>query len=107
MLAQKTQKTLVNLTKVCDFLPIYTPNVNGLWKKKSKHRCCVFKTNKAEICNQNVFSAFQADEPAPVGNYDQRKQEEETRLQIVLERLNALIVELSPPGPSSAAGSVQ
>lgn len=55
--------------------------------------------------NQNLF--FQADEPAPVGNYDQRKQEEERRLQNVLERLNTLFLELSPPGPSSAAGSVQ
>lgn len=49
---------------------------------------------------------FKADEPAPVGNYDQRKQEEERRLESVLERLNALFLELSPPGPSSAAGSV-
>lgn len=53
------------------------------------------------------FSDLQADEPAPVGNYGQRKQEEERRLQNVLERLNTLYLELSPPGPSSAAGSVQ
>ncbi|XP_019945284.2 nephrocystin-1 [Paralichthys olivaceus] len=45
-----------------------------------------------------------ADELAPVGNYDQRKQEEETRLQNILERLNILSLELSPPGPSTAAG---
>ncbi|XP_056148020.1 nephrocystin-1 isoform X2 [Lampris incognitus] len=45
-----------------------------------------------------------ADEPAPVGNYDQRKQEEERRLQGLMEKLNILSLELSPPGPSSAAG---
>uniref|UniRef100_A0A672G967 Nephronophthisis 1 n=1 Tax=Salarias fasciatus TaxID=181472 RepID=A0A672G967_SALFA len=47
----------------------------------------------------------QADELAPVGNYDQRKQEEETRLQSILECLNNLSLELSPPGPSTTAGS--
>ncbi|KAK2824540.1 hypothetical protein Q5P01_021715 [Channa striata] len=47
-----------------------------------------------------------ADEPAPVGNYDQRKQEEERRLQNILDRLNSLSLKLSPPGPSSAAGNV-
>uniref|UniRef100_A0A3Q1FZK0 Uncharacterized protein n=1 Tax=Acanthochromis polyacanthus TaxID=80966 RepID=A0A3Q1FZK0_9TELE len=53
-----------------------------------------------------ILTSFQADELAPVGNYDQRKQEEERRLQSILERLNSLSLELSPPGPSSAAGSV-
>lgn len=52
------------------------------------------------------MSDFKADEPAPVGNYDLRKREEEGRLDNVLERLNTLFLELSPPGPSSAAGSV-
>nr|XP_020457314.1 nephrocystin-1 isoform X2 [Monopterus albus] len=47
-----------------------------------------------------------ADELAPVGNYDQRKQEEERRLQYILENLNTLSLELSPPGPSTAAGNV-
>ncbi len=41
-----------------------------------------------------------------MGNYDQRKQEEEKRLQNILERVNTLSLELSPPGPSTAAGSV-
>ncbi|XP_029031289.1 nephrocystin-1 isoform X2 [Betta splendens] len=43
-----------------------------------------------------------ADELAPIGNYDQRKQEEEGRLQSILERLNTLSLKLSPPGPSAA-----
>lgn len=41
-----------------------------------------------------------------MGNYDQRKQEEERRLQDMLERINTLSLELSPPGPSTTAGSV-
>lgn len=41
-----------------------------------------------------------------MGNYDQRKQEQERRLQDMLERIDTLSLKLSPPGPSSAAGSV-
>ncbi|KAM4607413.1 nephrocystin-1 [Polymixia lowei] len=46
-------------------------------------------------------------EPAPVGNYDQRKREEERRLQVIIERLTSLSLELSPPGPSSAVRDAQ
>lgn len=64
------------------------------------------KKNEAQYLIKISMSDFKADEPAPVGNYDLRKQEEERRLHNVLERLNTLFLELSPPGPSSAAGSV-
>uniref|UniRef100_A0A3Q4MND3 Nephronophthisis 1 n=1 Tax=Neolamprologus brichardi TaxID=32507 RepID=A0A3Q4MND3_NEOBR len=50
---------------------------------------------------------FQGDELAPVGNYDQRKQEEERRVQNIVERLKTLSLELSPPGPSTEAGLVK
>uniref|UniRef100_A0A3B4FTL9 Nephrocystin 1 n=1 Tax=Pundamilia nyererei TaxID=303518 RepID=A0A3B4FTL9_9CICH len=49
----------------------------------------------------------QGDELAPVGNYDQRKQEEERRVQNIVERLKTLSLELSPPGPSTEAGLVK
>ncbi|XP_037542884.1 nephrocystin-1 [Nematolebias whitei] len=45
-------------------------------------------------------------ELAPVQDrmrYDQKKQQEERRLKNILERLNTLSLELSPPGPSTAA----
>ncbi|KAM6997733.1 nephrocystin-1 isoform 2-T2 [Tautogolabrus adspersus] len=58
----------------------------------------------AEKTQRMLKNLTKADELAPVGNYDQRKQEEEGRLQNLLERINALSLELSPPGPSSAAG---
>lgn len=60
------------------------------------------------LCHDVVICCmiFQADELAPVGNYDQRKQEEERRLQNILECLNKLSLELSPPGPSTIARSV-
>lgn len=52
----------------------------------------------------SVNFVFQADELAPVGNYDQRKLEEERRLQNILGHLVTLSLELSPPGPSTQAG---
>ena len=64
--------------------------------------CCVL----LRFVHLSSLLASQADELAPVGNYAQRKQDEETRLQDVLERLNSLSLQLSPPGPSTAAGSV-
>ncbi|XP_041865417.1 nephrocystin-1 [Melanotaenia boesemani] len=55
----------------------------------------------AEMTQKSLQKLTKADELAPVGNYDQRKQEEEKRLQNILERLNTLAVMLSPPGPST------
>ncbi|XP_037321154.2 nephrocystin-1 [Pungitius pungitius] len=58
----------------------------------------------AEKTQRTLMKLTKADEPAPVGNYEQRKQAEETRLEDILKRVNGLSLELSPPGPSSAAG---
>ncbi|XP_067466719.1 nephrocystin-1 isoform X2 [Thunnus thynnus] len=58
----------------------------------------------AEKTLKTLKKLTKADELAPVGNYDQRKLEEERRLQNILESLNTLSLELSPPGPSTAAG---
>uniref|UniRef100_A0A3B5M307 Nephronophthisis 1 n=1 Tax=Xiphophorus couchianus TaxID=32473 RepID=A0A3B5M307_9TELE len=61
----------------------------------------VFSAEKTLKTLQNLTKA---DELAPVGNYDQRKLEEERRLQNILGRLVTLSLELSPPGPSTQAG---
>ncbi|XP_071370301.1 nephrocystin-1, partial [Centroberyx affinis] len=66
------------------------------------HRCQELQTS-AQKTMGTLRKLTKADEPAPVGNYDQRKQEEERRLQGLMERLSSLSLELSPPGPSSAA----
>ncbi|XP_041644770.1 nephrocystin-1 isoform X3 [Cheilinus undulatus] len=60
----------------------------------------------AEKTQRTLKNLTKADELAPVGNYDQRKQEEERRLQTLVERINMLSLELSPPGPSAVAGDV-
>ncbi|CAN9499587.1 unnamed protein product [Ophioblennius macclurei] len=58
----------------------------------------------AEKTQNTLKKLTKADELAPVGNYDQRKQQEETRLRGIVERLNHLSLELSPAGPSSGTG---
>ncbi|XP_030603978.1 nephrocystin-1 isoform X2 [Archocentrus centrarchus] len=69
-------------------------------------RRCQELQMSAEDTLRTLKKLTKADELAPVGNYDQRKQEEERRVQNILERLNTLSMELSPPGPSTEAGNV-
>ncbi|XP_034463709.1 nephrocystin-1 [Hippoglossus hippoglossus] len=71
--------------------------------EEASRRCQELQLS-AEKTLRTLRKLTKADELAPVGNYAQRKQEEETRLQNELERLNSLSLQLSPPGPSSAAG---
>ncbi|KAF7220260.1 nephrocystin-1 isoform X1 [Nothobranchius furzeri] len=67
---------------------------------------CLELQMSAEKTLRTLLSLRKADELAPVGSYDQRKQEEEKRLKNILERLNKLFMEISPPGPSSEIESV-
>uniref|UniRef100_A0A667ZYM0 Nephronophthisis 1 n=1 Tax=Myripristis murdjan TaxID=586833 RepID=A0A667ZYM0_9TELE len=53
------------------------------------NRCRELQTS-AEKTMGTLKKLTKADELAPVGNYDQRKQEEERRLQGIMERLNTL-----------------
>ncbi|XP_061692351.1 nephrocystin-1 isoform X2 [Syngnathoides biaculeatus] len=69
-------------------------------KEESFRRCQELQLS-AEKTLKNLTQLTKADEIAPVGNYDQRKLEEERRLRSVLEQLNKLSAELSPPGPST------
>ncbi|XP_025753401.1 nephrocystin-1 isoform X1 [Oreochromis niloticus] len=69
-------------------------------------RRCQKLQMSAEETLRTLKKLSKADELAPVGNYDQRKQEEERRVQNILERLKTLSLELSPPGPSTEAGNV-
>ncbi|KAG7512885.1 nephrocystin-1 isoform X1 [Solea senegalensis] len=69
-------------------------------------RKCQELQMSAENTLRTLKKLTKADELAPVGNYDLRKKEEEKRLQNILEHLNTLSLELSPPGPSSVASNV-
>ncbi|XP_055083431.1 nephrocystin-1 isoform X1 [Periophthalmus magnuspinnatus] len=68
------------------------------------------RCQELQINGEKTLKALNAltkvDEPAPVGNYDQRKQEEVTKLQNILKLLETLFLELSPPGPSSTTEDI-
>ncbi|XP_077437421.1 nephrocystin-1 isoform X2 [Vanacampus margaritifer] len=76
-------------------------DVKGVETKEESFRRCQELQKSAEKTLNNLTKLTKADEIAPVGNYDQRKLEEQGRLHNVLEQLNKLSVELSPPGPST------
>ncbi|KAK6293765.1 hypothetical protein J4Q44_G00360910 [Coregonus suidteri] len=58
---------------------------------------CIHLQNLVEETTRKLKKLTKADEPAPVGNYDQRKMEEESRLRGIEEQLLVLVLELSPP----------
>ncbi|XP_038816743.1 nephrocystin-1 [Salvelinus namaycush] len=58
---------------------------------------CIHLQNLVEETTRKLKKLTKADEPAPVGNYDQRKMEEECRLRGIEEKLLVLVQELSPP----------
>ncbi|XP_061915506.1 nephrocystin-1 isoform X2 [Entelurus aequoreus] len=69
--------------------------------KEESFRSCQELQISAEKTFKNLTKLTKADELAPVGNYEQRKLEEEGRLQNILEQIDDLSQNLSPPGPST------
>ncbi|KAM9345408.1 nephrocystin-1 [Symphorus nematophorus] len=101
---QLVQREVDELRKQVDILVKDARSKDGSTEKA--FRRCQELQMWAEKTLKTLKKLTKADELAPVGNYDQRKQEEERRLQNILERVNTLSLELSPPGPSTAAGNV-
>ncbi|XP_026209478.1 nephrocystin-1 isoform X2 [Anabas testudineus] len=101
---QLVQKEVGEITNQVDSLVKDVQNQVGSTEETFR-RCQELQTS-AEKTLKTLKKLTKADELAPVGNYDRRKQEEERRLQTILERLNTLSLKLSPPGPSAATGDV-
>ncbi|KAF1375505.1 hypothetical protein PFLUV_G00220910 [Perca fluviatilis] len=101
---QLVQKEVDEITKQVDSLVKDVQSQDGS-TEEAFQRCQELQI-LAEKTLRTLNKLTKADELAPVGNYDQRKQEEERRLLQILERVNTLSLELSPPGPSTAAGNV-
>ncbi|XP_041803806.1 nephrocystin-1 [Chelmon rostratus] len=101
---QLVQREVDEIKKQVDSLAKDVQSQNG--STEEAFRRCQEVQMSAEKTLKALKKLTKADEMAPVGNYDQRKQEEERRLQNILERVNLLSLELSPPGPSAAAGDV-
>uniref|UniRef100_A0AAQ5YSC6 SH3 domain-containing protein n=1 Tax=Amphiprion ocellaris TaxID=80972 RepID=A0AAQ5YSC6_AMPOC len=100
---QLVQREVDEINKQTDSLVKDVQNQVGS-TEEAFQRCQELQMSSEETLKK-LKELTKADELAPVGNYDQRKQEEERRLQNMLERLNSLSLELSPPGPSSAEDS--
>ncbi|XP_078129720.1 nephrocystin-1 isoform X2 [Sander vitreus] len=101
---QLVQREVDEITKQVDSLVKDVQSQDGATEEA--FRSCQELQMSAEKTLRTLKKLTKADELAPVGNYDQRKQEEERRLLKILERVNTLSLELSPPGPSTAAGNV-
>ncbi|KAJ4948514.1 hypothetical protein JOQ06_020047 [Pogonophryne albipinna] len=99
---QLVQREVDEIKKQVDSLVKDVESGNG-YTEEAFRRCQELQMS-AEKTQRTLMKLTKADEPAPVGNYDQRKQEEERRLQDILERVTTLSLELSPAGPSTAAG---
>ncbi|XP_034008311.1 nephrocystin-1 isoform X1 [Trematomus bernacchii] len=99
---QLVQREVDEIKKQVDSLVKDVESGNG-YTEEAFRRCQELQMS-AEKTQRTLIKLTKADELAPVGNYDQRKQEEERRLQDILERVTTLSLELSPAGPSTAAG---
>ncbi|XP_034537223.1 nephrocystin-1 [Notolabrus celidotus] len=99
---QLVQREVDELRKQVDSLVKDVRSHDG--SNEEAFRRCQELQISAEKTQRTLNNLTKADELAPVGNYDQRKQEEERRLQNLLEQINTLSLELSPPGPSTTAG---
>ncbi|KAK1906026.1 Nephrocystin-1 [Dissostichus eleginoides] len=98
---QLVQREVDEIKKQVDSLVKDVESGNG-YTEEAFRRCQELQMS-AEKTQRTLMKLTKADELAPVGNYDQRKQEEERRLQDILERVTTLSLELSPAGPSTAA----
>ncbi|XP_013889255.1 nephrocystin-1 [Austrofundulus limnaeus] len=81
-------------------------NTHG--SKEELFRRCRELQISAEKTLKALQTLAKADDRAPEEDmrYDRKKQAEERRLKKMLERLNTLSLELSPPGPSAAADNI-
>ncbi|CDQ78725.1 unnamed protein product [Oncorhynchus mykiss] len=70
---------------------------DGSGRTEAYQSRCIHLQNLVEETTRKLKKLTKADEPAPVGNYEQRKMEEESRLRGIEEKLLVLVQELSPP----------
>ncbi|XP_020776810.2 nephrocystin-1 [Boleophthalmus pectinirostris] len=101
---QRIHKDAETFKKKVDFL------ATDVHKRSESTSDLIQRCQKLQIDGKKTLKALngltKADEPAPVGNYEQRKQEEVTKLQNILKHLETLFLELSPPGPSSTKDEI-
>ncbi|XP_062320637.1 nephrocystin-1 isoform X1 [Osmerus eperlanus] len=92
---QTVQREADEIKRQVDSLVKHVRQGNGQESTQAPQRCKQLQSTLEETM-KTLNKLTKADEPAPVGNYDQRKQEEERRLLGLAEQLKALSLEVSP-----------
>ncbi|CAB1343802.1 unnamed protein product [Coregonus sp. 'balchen'] len=93
---QTVQRETDDIKKQVDSL-IKDARQSDVSGRTEAYQRCIHLQNLVEETTRKLKKLTKADEPAPVGNYDQRKMEEESRLRGIEEQLLVLVLELSPP----------
>ncbi|XP_067222955.1 nephrocystin-1 [Chanodichthys erythropterus] len=103
---QTVQRETDDIKRKVDALVQQAAKPDASDRTETFERCKELQRAVDEIIN-TLKKLSKADEPAPVGNYDQCKRDEEKRLLTLHERLQSLGFQLQPPddemaGPSSS-----
>ncbi|XP_056903466.1 nephrocystin-1 [Takifugu flavidus] len=93
------QREVEDLRKQVDALTLDVLKKDG--SNEDLFRRCQELQKSAEKNLNALKKLTKDDEPTPVANYEQRKLLEERRLSNILEQINTLFLQLSPPGPSA------
>ncbi|KAJ8248559.1 hypothetical protein GJAV_G00243290 [Gymnothorax javanicus] len=106
---QTLQRNVDDIKKQVDSLTLevdqFKVSPEGKAVTEASERCTHLQRSVAETM-MTLKKLTKADEPAPVGSYDQRTLDEENRLKMIQERLQVLELRVSaaqPPGPSQNA----
>ncbi|XP_063047110.1 nephrocystin-1 [Engraulis encrasicolus] len=96
------QREADGLKTKLDRLMVDAKQLNEQTRADLKQRCLEL-LNAVEETTKTLKTLTKADEPAPVGRYDQLKREEDTRLQAFHNQLHALRLHLQTPEESEAS----
>ncbi|XP_064174203.1 nephrocystin-1 [Anguilla rostrata] len=106
---QTVQRNTDDIKKQVDSLMLEVRQFKGSAESKAMTEAserCTHLQRSVDETMMTLKKLTKADEPAPVGNYEQRKLDEENRLKMMQEQLQALALAVSPaqkPGPSRNA----
>ncbi|XP_030643339.1 nephrocystin-1 [Chanos chanos] len=92
---QTVQRDTDDIKKKIDALSSGIDGLNEAERREASLRCSELQ-NAVEQRKRTLQKLTKADEPAPVANYNQRKQDEEERLLRLQEHLHTLALKLQP-----------
>ncbi|KAL0964560.1 hypothetical protein UPYG_G00325640 [Umbra pygmaea] len=104
---QTLQRETDELNKQLESLMKEAGQPDGSGRREPFQSRCLQLQHLVEETTKKLQNLTKADEPAPVGNYDQRKEEEMRRLLKIEEQLSALSLELSPSQKQNRGSSTE